>query len=440
MFKYFPHTEKDIKDMLEVTKVDSIDALFNGLPTKLGYRYDYNLPKSMSENELRSHFKQLEKKNQPLITFRGGGIYDHYIPSAISEIVRREEFLTSYTPYQPEIAQGTLQYIFEFQSMICELTGMDVSNASMYDGATASAEAMFMATAITKRKKILISEALFDGVKEVIKTYAKYRQIEVIEVPSKEGHLALDLSHLEDIAGLIVQLPNKYGLIEDFSLIAQKVKEHKGLMIINSDLQVHSLIKSPREMGADISIGHLQSLGMPMFFGGAHAGFLATTKEHIRKMPGRICGLTNDIDGKRGFVLTLQAREQHIRREKANSNICSNQSLMALWATVYLSLMGKQGLKEVNEQCYKNSHYLEEQLLKLESFKRVYQGFYIKEFVIETTLDRNKLETYLIKKGFLSGIMLDEKQLIFSVTERRTKEEIDQFVCEIARFEHDTLR
>lgn len=297
-----------------------------------------------------------------------------------------------------------------------------------------------MATAITKRKKILISEALFDGVKEVIKTYAKYRQIEVIEVPSKEGHLALDLSHLEDIAGLIVQLPNKYGLIEDFSLIAQKVKENKGLMIINSDLQVHSLIKSPREMGADISIGHLQSLGMPMFFGGAHAGFLATTKEHIRKMPGRICGLTNDIDGKRGFVLTLQAREQHIRREKANSNICSNQSLMALWATIYLSLMGKQGLKEVNEQCYKNSHYLEEQLLKLESFKRVYQGFYIKEFVIETTLDRNKLETYLIKKGFLSGIMLDEKQLIFSVTERRTKEEIDQFVCEIARFEHDTLR
>ncbi|MDY3196483.1 MAG: aminomethyl-transferring glycine dehydrogenase subunit GcvPA [Paracholeplasma sp.] len=440
MFKYFPHTEKDIKDMLEVTKVDSIDALFNGLPTKLGYRYDYNLPRSMSENALRSHFKQLEKKNQPLITFRGGGIYDHYIPSAISEIVRREEFLTSYTPYQPEIAQGTLQYIFEFQSMICELTGMDVSNASMYDGATASAEAMFMATAITKRKKILISEALFDGVKEVIKTYAKYRQIEVIEVPSKEGHLALDLSHLEDIAGLIVQLPNKYGLIEDFSLIAQKIKENKGLMIINSDLQVHSLIKSPREMGADISIGHLQSLGMPMFFGGAHAGFLATTKEHIRKMPGRICGLTNDIDGKRGFVLTLQAREQHIRREKANSNICSNQSLMALWATIYLSLMGKQGLKEVNEQCYKNSHYLEEQLLKLESFKRVYQGFYIKEFVIETTLDRNKLETYLIKKGFLSGIMLEEKQLIFSVTERRTKEEIDQFVCEIARFEHDTLR
>lgn len=440
MFKYFPHTEKDIKEMLEATKVSSMDDLFFSLPKKLGYQIQYDLPKSMSENELRTHFKSLEKMNQPLVTFRGGGIYDHYIPSAISEIVRREEFLTSYTPYQPEIAQGTLQYIFEFQSMICELTGMDVSNASMYDGATSSAEAMFMATNITRRNQILIAESLFDSVKEVIKTYAHYRKIEVIEVPSKDGYLVLDESYLEKSAGLIVQMPNKYGLIEDFSSISSKVKAHKGLMIINSDLQVHSVVKSPREMGADISVGHLQSLGMPMFYGGAHAGFLATTKEHIRKMPGRICGLTNDVDNKRGFVLTLQAREQHIRREKANSNICSNQSLMALWATVYLSLMGKQGLKEVNEQCFSKSHYLENELVKLGHFEKVHQGFYIKEFVLKTNLDIDQLETYLLKKGFLSGLKLDQNHIVFCVTERRTKDEIDTFVSLVRGYIHDSLR
>ncbi|MDY0210841.1 MAG: aminomethyl-transferring glycine dehydrogenase subunit GcvPA [Acholeplasma sp.] len=435
MFKYFPHTEKDIQEMLLKIGVKTLDDLFLDVPEKLK-RPDYQVPNAMSELELRRHFNDIVKGNKELIIFRGAGAYDHYTPSIIPQLVRREEFLTAYTPYQPEIAQGTLQYIFEFQSMITDLTGMDVTNASMYDGSTAAAEAMFMAVAQTKKQKILVSNTVFNHVLEVVKTYAFYRNIEVVLVNEKEG--ITDIDDLKqksiDSAGFISQVPNKYGIIEDITPLSMVIKEASGLSIIHADPQVLSVIKSPREMGADIACGECQTLGVPLSFGGAYIGYLATTDKLLRKMPGRICGITNDVDGKRGFVLTLQAREQHIRREKANSNICSNQSLMALWVTIYLSIMGKKGLEEVNDHCYTNSHYLEEKLLETKLFKRVYQGFFLKEFLLETTLDIDKLETYLIKKGFLSGLKVSENKILFSATEKRTRQEIDAFVEAIRGF------
>lgn len=435
MFKYFPHTDQDIKEMLEKIGVENIDALFADMP-KTMKKPDYDLPSAYSELELRAHFNALEKKNKDLIIFRGYGAYDHYTPSVIPAIISREEFLTAYTPYQPEIAQGTLQYIFEFQSMITDLTGMAVTNASMYDGATAAAEAMFMATAQTKLKKFLMADNLYDHVKEVIKTYAKYRDIEILTVLSKDGLVDRDdlRKKMDGASGFIGQIPNKFGLIENLKDVSDMLKEQNLISVIYADPQVLSVIESPRAMGADIACGEAQSLGVPLSFGGAYIGFLATTDKLLRKMPGRICGVTKDVDGKRGFVLTLQAREQHIRREKANSNICSNQSLMALWVTVYLSIMGKKGLKAVNDHCFANSHYLEDKLLETKLFEKVFNGFYTKEFTLKTALDLDKLEAYLAKKGFLSGKSLGEGLILFSVTEKRTLHEMDAFVDAIRGF------
>ena len=435
MFKYFPHTEKDIKEMLDKIGVSSVDALFSDIPDKLK-RPDYNVPNAYSELALRAHFSDLEKMNQALTIFRGHGAYDHYTPSIIPPLVSREEFLTAYTPYQPEIAQGTLQYIFEFQSMITDLTGMDVSNASMYDGATSAAEAMFMAVAQTKKQRFLVADNVFDHVKSVIETYAKYRQIDIVTVQSHHGLVdRTDLKNkLEGASGFIGQVPNKYGLIENLSDVSSILKENGLISVIYADPQTLAVVESPRKMGADIAVGDCQSLGVPLSFGGAYVGYLATTDKLIRKMPGRICGVTKDVDGKRGFVLTLQAREQHIRREKANSNICSNQSLMALWVTIYMSIMGKNGLKQVNDLCYANSHYLAEKLLETGLFEKAFDGFYIKEFTLKTDLDVEKLETYLAKKGYLFGHHLGNGYVAFAVTEKRTQPEIDQFVSLIRGF------
>ena len=430
MFKYFPHTEKDIQEMLEKIGVQSIDELFLDLPKKLRDKPDYQVPLAKSEIELRNHFKGLSGKNRELILFRGAGAYDHYTPSIIPAIISREEFLTAYTPYQPEIAQGTLQYIFEFQSMITDLTGMDVSNASMYDGPTATAEAMFMAVSQTRKNKIVLSDNVNPNVIDVVKTYALYRGIEVLVIPSKDGLVDRGLldQALENAAGFIGQVPNYFGLVENLTDVSLKVQSKGGIMIINADPSVLETIESPRKMKADIACGECQSLGIPLSYGGAYVGYLATTDKLLRKMPGRICGVTTDIDGKRAFVLTLQAREQHIRREKANSNICSNQSLMALWATIYMSTMGKQGLKEVVSQCYQNSHYLKEQLIKTGKFKAVHQGFFIKEFVLEANVDLKSFEQKCIQKGILPGLILDDKHMLFAVTEKRSVAEMDLLV------------
>ena len=431
MFKYFPHTESDIKEMLDKIGVNNIDELFNVINPSVKYTNEFNIPSSHSEHELRKHISKLGDKNKQLISFLGAGSYDTFNFSVINALTSRQEFLTSYTPYQPEISQGTLQYIFEFQSMICELTGMDVTNASMYDGATATAEAMFMATSQTKNNKVLISGTLNPNVSSVVKTYAKYRGFEIVEIPAKD--YSMDLDKLDELlddktACVIVGQPNFYGVVEDYSLLREKLNNTKALMIVNTDPSTLSVLKSPRELGADIACGDAQSLGIPLSFGGPYVGFLATTQKYLRKMPGRICGITNDVDGKRGFVLTLQAREQHIRREKANSNICSNQSLMALSVGIYMSLLGKNGLKEVALRAYNNSHYLEEELLKTNKFTKVTNQPFFKEFVLKFNSNAQKLNEMLLKHNFLGGLILEDNHILFCASEVRSKEEIDSFV------------
>lgn len=429
MFKYFPHTKEDIKEMLNVIGVSSIDELLIDIPKEIRSNVNYNLGVPLGEYQLIKDMSKKANKNADLKVYRGAGAYDHYTPQMIYNLTSRSEFLTSYTPYQPEIAQGTLQYIFEFQSFITELTGMDIANASMYDGATATAEAMLMAVAETKKAKILISQTVNPETIKVVKTYAKYKDIEVVLIKDNLGTTSLDMiKEHSDYAGVIVQNPNYYGLIEDYSGFKDVINDNKGLFIINSDPQTLAVLKSPRSSGADIAVGDAQSLGIPLQFGGAYVGYLATTKNLVRKMPGRICGVTKDVDGKRAFVLTLQAREQHIRREKANSNICTNQSLMALWVTMYTSLMGKDGLVKVNEASYTNSHYLYEKLLSTGYFEKVYEGYFLKEFILKANFDINDLEEKMINKGYLIGLKIDNDKLLFAVTEKYDKEEIDEFV------------
>jgi glycine dehydrogenase subunit 1 len=435
MHKYLPHTPKDIKDMLEVIGADSVDELFASIPKSLlidGYE---NLPSVYSDDDLFRHMRALAEQNDELIVFRGAGSYDHYTPSIVKKLIERQEFLTSYTPYQPEVAQGTLQYIFEFQSMVCELTGMDVSNASMYDGATATAEAMFMAHAITKRKRVLISGTVHPKTIATVRTYAKNRGIEVVVIDSDNGQTDRKSvqAAAKDAMALIVQNPNYFGIIEDLAGYAEILHDAGALFIVNAEAQSLALLKTPAEYGADIACGDMQSLGLPMSFGGSYLGYLATTKAYVRKMPGRICGITNDVDGKRAFVLTLQAREQHIRRAKANSNICSNQSLMALAVTIYLSALGKKGLRTVATESLKKAHALRDLLIETGRFEVVYDRPFYKEFVLRPTIDLKTFETKLLEEGILGPLEIQEGLALFAVTERRTPAEIDRLIKVVNR-------
>ncbi len=436
MFKYLPHTEEDIKQMLEVIGVNSLDDLFSEIPEQLLGK-DLELPKSHSELEIYKRFSELAAKNKELIPFVGAGAYDHYTPSVIKHIVGRQEFLTAYTPYQPEISQGTLQYIFEYQSIITELTGMHVSNASMYDGATATAEAMFIAANVKKRQQILISKTVNPNIINVVETYAKYKGITVHYIEELGG--ITDINDFKEknsteYAGIIVQNPNFYGIIEDYSMYREILDETKGLFIMNHDIASLSLLKTPAQYGVDIVVGDGQTLGIPMSFGGPYIGYLAATKKLMRKIPGRICGVTKDSEGKRAYVLTLQAREQHIRREKAVSNICSNQSLMALFVTVYTAVMGKEGIKEAQTNSTNATHYLYEEIIKLPKFKKVFDHDFFKDCAIETTLDPKVISQELYKEGILGPLSLgkyDESKkqiLLFSATEKRSKSEIDKLV------------
>jgi len=431
MYKYFPHNEQDIKEMLKRIGVEKIEDLFTDIPQNILTKKELPIDKGLSEIELRQKINALANKNKQFISFLGAGAYEVYTPSIISALLSRQEFLTSYTPYQPEISQGTLQYIFEFQSMICELTNMDVANASLYDGATATAEAVFMATSQTRRNKVLVSKTINPRILDVIKTYAKYRDIEIIVVDMVD--FCLDKEDLrtkltDDVAALVVQYPNYYGVVEDFQEVVDLVHTNKSLFIMNADPSTLSVLKTPGEIGCDIVCGEAQTLGIPLNFGGPYLGYMATTSKLLRKLPGRIVGMTNDVDGKRGYVLTIQAREQHIRREKATSNICSNQSLMALNAVIYGSLLGKKGLVDVAKRAYNNAHYLYEKLLQTKKFTAVTTKPFFKEFVVKSFIDIDKLNQYLETKGFLGGLNLGDGQYLLCATEVRTKEEIDKFV------------
>ena len=433
MYKYFPHTETDLKAMLEKVGIDSIDGLYAQIPETIRFQGDYEIPLSQCELEVRQLFEKLGAENRQLTCFAGMGVYDHYTPSVIPNLLSRSELLTSYTPYQAEISQGTLHYIFEYQSMMAELTDMDVSNASMYDGTTAAAEAMMMAVASAKKaRKVLVSDAVNPNTWRVLKTYAEHQDIELVPIPIKDGVTDLSLlssqfSTIEGVAGVIVQQPNVFGIVEDFTGFADLCHDHKALFIIDSVAADLAVLKTPGEWGADIAVGDGQSLGIPMLWGGPYVGYMCCTEKLIRKMPGRIVGKTIDNRGQRAFVLTLQAREQHIRRQKATSNICSNQSLMALFVTVYMSLMGKQGLKEAAEMSYAGAHYLCDRLLETGRFTLVYNQPFFNEFYVQYDGEADTLYQRFIEAGFLGGIRYADG-FLFAVTEKRTKEEIDNFV------------
>lgn len=435
-YKYFPHTEADIKAMLERIGVQAVGDLYAEVPQSVRLKKDYDLPDAMGEMEVRHFFMRLGQQNTQLTCFAGGGVYDHYTPAVVPQIVSRSEFLTSYTPYQAEISQGTLHYIFEYQSMMAELTGMDISNASLYDGTTATAEAVMMAAAVAKKAgKVLVSETVDPKILAVVRTYAHFHGIEIEMVCADDG--ATDRADMErrlaagGVAGVVVQQPNRYGIVEDYAGFADDAHAAKALLIMNCVAADLAVLRTPGEWGADIAVGDGQSLGLPMSFGGPYVGYMCCREKLMRKMPGRIVGMTKDSRGQRAFVLTLQAREQHIRREKATSNICSNESLMALFATVYMAIMGRQGLKEAAELSYAGAHYLMDRLVATGRFKPAFSRPFFNEFCVRYAGDVDELQRRFIAAGIFGGLKVAPDTIMFAVTEKRTKEEIDKLIATI---------
>ncbi len=437
MSRYIPNTNADIQKMLGRIDVSSIEDLYVDIPREIRLERDLNLPRPMCELELLSHMEELANKNETTkenTCFLGAGAYDHHIPSVVGHIVGRSEFYTSYTPYQPEVSQGTLQAMFEYQTMICELTGMHAANASVYDGATAIAEAAKMACGIKSRQEILVSKAVHPHSRAVLRTYARFNGIDVVEFDYDDGRVSiedLEAKLSSDTAAVIMQTPNFFGILEDLGEIGDLVHKQGALFIVSVDPISLSLIKPPGEYGADIVVGEGQSLGNPLSFGGPYVGFFATTKRLTRRMPGRIVGETVDADGRRGYVLTLQTREQHIRREKATSNICSNQSLNALIAAVYMAVMGREGLREVGNLCVQKAHYAYDRLLEIDGVESVFGAPFFKEFIVDVNRPIHELNRALLDYAIIGGydVGKDYPELeggwLIAVTEKRTKSEID---------------
>ncbi|KAB7670011.1 aminomethyl-transferring glycine dehydrogenase subunit GcvPA [Bacillus sp. B1-b2] len=440
--RYLPMTEQDKKEMLKQIGVDSVEELFSDIPESVRFNGEYQIKPKKSESALLKELTKLSQKNADAkanVSFLGAGVYDHYSPVIVDHVISRSEFYTAYTPYQPEISQGELQAIFEFQTMICELTGMDVANSSMYDGATALAEAGMLSAGTTKRKKILLSSTVHPEAKEVVRTYAKGQYIEVVEVPHKDGITDLDALKQQignDIAAVMIQYPNFFGKIEPLKELEEIIHEHKSLFIVSSNPLALGALTPPGKFHADIVVGDAQVFGIPMGLGGPHCGYFAVTSKLMRKVPGRLVGQTVDESGQRGFVLTLQAREQHIRRDKATSNICSNQALNALAASVAMTALGKQGVKEMAVANIQKAHYAKTKLAQV-GFEIVFAGPSFNEFVIKCNQDIANINQKLLNSGIIGGYDLgrDFKELknhmLVAVTELRTKEEIDQFVTEM---------
>lgn len=451
MARYIGNTNEDRAQMLEEIGVESIEALFKAVPDSVFLKDRLNIPDAQSEMELVKNIKSLSDKNLNLddyTCFLGAGAYDHYIPALIDSLISRQEFYTAYTPYQPEISQGTLQVIFEYQTMISELTGLPVVNASMYDGATALTEAAVMACESTKRSEILIASSVHPESRQVLNTYAGFRDILVTEIGYKDGRIDLeDLKSKLNVntAAVIVQSPNFFGIVEDVASISGIIHENKSLLIVSADPISLALLKSPGESGADIAVGDGQPLGNSLSFGGPSLGFMAVTEKLMRKMPGRIVGETVDKDGKRGFVLTLQTREQHIRREKATSNICSNQALNALTATIYMTVMGKEGLKEVANLCLQKSRYAYDELIKTGKFSPVFSGPFFREFVVKSAEPVDMLNDKLLESGIIGGYDVEKNypelkdNWLVAVTEKRTREDIDSFIRKAVEYAEKTI-
>lgn len=443
VWSYLPHTDLDRRSMLEAIGVDSVDALFQDIPARVRLNEPLNLPPALPEQELVKEMRKISKMNTNLqenICFLGAGAYDHYIPSVVNHVVRRSEFYTAYTQYQPEISQGYLQALWEYQSMICEITGMDVANASMYDGGTAVTEAAMMACAASGRTEVIMAETIHPHYQEILKTYALDRNYTFKNVSCNNG--VMDIAHLEGAVGkttaaVIVQSPNFFGSIEDVKKIAQIAHAQGAYLIAVVDPISLGILASPGALGADIVVGEGQSMGVPISFGGPYLGFFAATEKLMRKMPGRIIGQTTDQEGKRGFVLTLQAREQHIRREKATSNICSNEALCALSAAVYLTAVGKDGYLQIAMQCLQKAQYAYKELTKLQGCEKVLASPFFKEFVIRLNKPIATVNTLLLEKGIIGGLDLgqyypDMKNcMLLCVTEKRSKDDIDRLVSEM---------
>ncbi|MDP3789987.1 MAG: aminomethyl-transferring glycine dehydrogenase subunit GcvPA [Candidatus Omnitrophota bacterium] len=436
MSYYTPHTKEDIKAMLDAIGVGSVDDLFKDI--KPSYRpKSFNLPQGRSEMEVMDYFQKLSAKNCSSVTkFIGGGFYDHYIPLVVDALSSRPEFYTAYTPYQPECSQGTLQAIYEYQSAICALTGMEIANASLYDGGTALYEAAMMATRITGRNKIVVDGGVNPIYRKILYTYTKNLHIDFVEIPVSHGQSTREemLKYFDDkAAGVILQNPNFFGAIDDHTDIIEKAHS-VGAVAIESVYPVSlGILKSPAEMGADIATGEGQSMGLPLSFGGPYLGFMATKKEFSRKMPGRIAGVTVDKEGRRGFVLTLQTREQHIRREKATSNICSNEALCAMRAIVYLSALGKEGLAELAHLNHDKAEYAKKLLDKIKGVEVKKSSPTFNEFTVLLPKNADDVIEAMLNKNFLAGLPLGryykgmEKYLLVAVTEKRTKKDIEDF-------------
>jgi glycine dehydrogenase subunit 1 len=442
--RYLPMTDQDQADMLAAVGAETIEDLFADIPQAVRYNGVLPMSKRLGEPELLKHMRRLSDRNadfERYTSFLGAGLYDHHIPVVLNHVISRSEFYTAYTPYQPEISQGELQAIFEFQSYICELTGMKVANASMYDGSTALAEAAALASGATKRKKIVISRAVHPEAREIVLTSAHGLDLEVVEVGVVNGVTdqdALAAAITEDTAAVLLQSPNFFGCIEDVKSIEPLVHEKKALLVLSVNPLSLGLLESPGELGADIVVGDAQPLGIPASLGGPTCGFFAVSEPLMRRIPGRIVGQTVDQDGKRGFVLTLQAREQHIRREKATSNICSNQALLALCASVYMSTLGKAGMQEAALLNVRKSHYAADSVAK-GNLSLPFSSPFFNEFVVKLPEGTNvkEVNSKLLGAGYIGGYDLGaaypELQgcMLIAVTERRTKEEIDQFIGEL---------
>jgi glycine dehydrogenase subunit 1 len=440
--RYIPHTERDCQEMLETIGIKRLDDLFRAIPEEYRLSKPLNLPESLSESDLIHHVQKLQS---PLFSgdrwsnFLGAGSYQHFIPSVIPALVSRSEFYTAYTPYQPEISQGTLQAIFEFQTLMCQLTGMEVSNASMYDGASSLAEAVLMARRITRRRKIVVSATVHPEYRRVIQTYIDPDQQEIVLIPYDQEEGLTEMQTLEDlldrdVSCVVVQSPNFFGVVEDLQRIGEKIHQVGGLLIVGfSEAIAYGLLKSPGECGADIVAGEGQSLGIPVSYGGPHLGVFTTREAFIRNMPGRLVGETVDLDGRRGFVLTLATREQHIRRERATSNICTNEGLCALMATIFLCCLGKEGFNELAKLNLSKTEYAKKAVYQIPGCKQAFSSPTFDEFVLQVQGQPAEILGKLRKKRILGGLPIIKfypelnHHLLVTVTEMTTKEEIDRW-------------
>ncbi|MDO0821717.1 aminomethyl-transferring glycine dehydrogenase subunit GcvPA [Desulfosporosinus nitroreducens] len=440
---FIPNTDSQNERLLARIGVKSVEELFADIPKEVRLQRPLAINGGMSEQELVKHVKGLANLNQTVegySSYLGAGAYEHYIPSFIDQLLLRSEFYTAYTPYQPEISQGTLQAIYEYQTLVCELTGMDVTNASMYDGASALAEAALMTCDATRREKVLVLQTVHPEYREVLRTYLPPRGVELVEIPFKDGVLdqaALEAALQEDIAGVLIQNPNFFGSIERAEEIVQLAHAKGALVVMSVNPVSLGLLKSPGECGADIAVGEGQPFGNALNYGGPYLGFLSCRDKFVRRMPGRVVGATTDKNGKKGYVLTLQAREQHIRREKATSNICSNEALCALAFTMHLSALGKTGVQELAYLNLQNAHYAAQEIAKIPGMSLAFSSPFFHEFVIKSKIEPAKINSALLEDQIIGGLGLArfypelDHHLLFCVTETKSKANIDRLVARL---------